>query len=474
MCESMRKIYILIIIACASVYASAQEKYSVVLERSKALSPYEAIYELMDYQYWKPELPAVYYELGNLCYSLLPTRDPLHHYTELSTLLYQSRLFYGNCLHFAKEQKLPGWQYSEIANGQKKIEYETLEAYVRPRLKDVERQKIACDSIYHTFCRMSDRYNRCLTLFNTFLGAYTREKTAHLQLQPEEREMLMTLQREADSLETDIRAFKQALALQPISGYNPVFRKEEIALYRLDGLTYTDFLQNNIALWDYSKWVSRFLDTQTEVYERLYADIDREYRQLSDQIARYEAGQTISGTFDGSLSGRCERLEFHSARVDSIRAMQQTIRHAAAEQLIARSEAPQSIRELQPVLQIAASVYGETPDSALTQIKEHLIRMAQPLSIQHAPTYIHPVTGETIRYTAYPGEQVHCLLPDENGYRCVVSDENGTRVLCLNRELTATRVATQAPNEKPLVYTRIPGNRWVLITDQNLYFDAVQ
>ena len=471
----MKRIFIIISL-CAWVWTctQAQEKYSVVLERTKSLSPYEAIFELMDYQYWKPELPAVYYELGNRCYSLLPTRDPLHHYTELSTLLYQSRLFYGNCLHFAKEQKLPGWQYSEIAEGQKKIEYATLEAYVRPRLKEVERQQIACDSIYHTFCRMSDRYNRCLTLFNTFLGAYTREKTAHLQLQSAEREMLLTLQREADSLETDINAFKQALALQPISGYNPVFRKEEIALYRLDGLTYTDFLQNNIALWDYSRWVSRFLNEQTEVYERLYADIDREYAQLSDQTARYAQGETISGLFDASLSGRCERLELHTPRIDSILAMQQTIRHASAEQLIAQSAAPQSVRELQPLLQIAASVYGEAQDSALTLITAHLIQMAQPLRVQQSPNYIHPVSGETIRYSAYAGEQVHCLLPDENGFRCVLSDENGTRVLLLNREMDAVRVATRAANEKPLVYTRIPGNRWVLITDQNIYIDAVQ
>ena len=471
----MKRIFIIIgLCVCASVYASAQEKYSVVLERSKSLSPYEAIYELMDYQYWKPELAGVYYELGNRCYSLLPTRDPLHHYTELSTLLYQSRLFYGNCLHFAKEQKLPGWQYSEIAEGQKKIEYATLEAYVRPRLKEIERQKEACDSIYHTFCRMSDRYNRCLTLFNTFLGAYTREKTAHLQLQAAEREMLLALQREADSLDTDINAFKQALALQPISGYNPVFRKEEIALYRLDGLTYTDFLQNNIAIWDYSRWVSRFLNEQTEVYERLYADIDREYAQLNNQITRYAAGETISGHFDGSLSGRCERLEYSSPRIDSIRAMQQTIRHASAEQLIAQSAAPQSIRELQPLLQIAASVYGETQDSALTLLTAHLIQMAQPLRVQQSPNYVHPVSGETIRYQAYAGEQVHCLLPDENGFRCVLSDEEGTRVLLLDREMEAIRVATRATNEKPLVYTRIPGNRWVLITDQKIYIDAVQ
>lgn len=471
----MKKIYILIVItAGVCVPTRAQEKYNIVLERNKQLSPYEAIYELMDYQSSRPELAAVYYELGNRCYSLLPTRDPLHHYQELSTLLYQARLFYGNCLHFAKEQKLPGWQYAEIANGQKKIEYEALEAFIRPRMAEIERQKSACDSIYHSFCRLSDRYNHCLTLFTSFLSGYTREKTAHLQLQPEERDIIERLQLAADSLDTDITLFKQALALQPISGYNPVFRKEEIALYRLDGLTYTDFLQNDIAIWDYSRWATRFLNTQTDVYERLYADIEHEYSQLSDQIARYAAGETISGHFDASLSGRCERLELRTPRIDSIRAMQRTIRHAAAEQMIAKSDAPQSIREIQPLLQIAVSVYDEKPDSAQALITAHLIQMAQTLSIQQTPAYQHPVSGETIRFSAAPGEQVHCLLPDENGYRCVVSDANGTRVLMLDRELNPMRVARQAVGEKPLIYTRIPGNRWILITDQNLYVDGVQ
>ena len=91
-----------------------------------------------------------------------------------------------------------------------------------------------------------------------------------------------------------------------------------------------------------------------------------------------------------------------------------------------------------------------------------------------SPQYIHPISGETIRYKAYTGEQVHCLLPDENGFRCVVSDEDGTRVLLLDRELEAIRVQTRATNEKPMVYTRIPGNRWVLITDQNIYIDDLQ
>ena len=449
----------------------AQEKYSVVLAQSKQLSPYEAIYLLMDYQQWKPELPGVYYELGNLTYDLLPTRDPLHHYSELSTLLYRSRLFYGNCLHFARDQKLPGWQYAEIANGQKKIEYEHLEQYIRPRLEEVQRQQIACDSIHHSFVRMTERYNRCRNLFADFLSRYTREKTAHLRLQPEEQQSLLALQQAADSLDTDIAQYQSALTLQAIPGYAPSFRKETIVLYRLDGLTYTDFLQNDIVIWDYSRWVTAFLNEQHAVYDALYTDIRRELKNLRTQVAQYEAGKPIQGRIDASLIGRCNRLELANEQVDSIRAMQQTVLNGLAEQTIAQSAVPKTLREMLPILQVAAERSQATPDSAILRMNEQLIAFAQPLRIQQQPTYTNPVSGDIIRYETMPGEEVFCLLPDERGYRCVLVDEEGaTCVLLLNRELSVQKRPLRKIDEKPLLFSKIPGNNWVLITDKNVYY----
>ena len=468
-----KHILILLFSFSAAVFApaNAQEKYSAVLAQSKQLSPYEAIYLLMDYQQWKPEMPAVYYELGNLTYDLLPTRDPLHHYTELSTLLYRSRLFYGNCLHFANDQKLPGWQFEELANGQKKIEYEQLDKFIRPRLAEVQRQQIACDSIHRSFVRMTERYNRCRTLFADFLSRYTREKTAHLHLQPEEQQTLLALQKAADSLDTDIAQYQGALTLQPIPGYAPTFRKESIVLYRLDGLTYTDFLQNDIVIWDYSRWVSAFLNEQHEVYDVLYTDIERELKNLRVQVAQYEAGKTIQGRIDASLIGRCDRLELATPQVDSVRAMQQTVLNGVAEQTIAQSAAPKTIREMIPLLQVAAERSQATPDSAILKMNDQLIAFAQPLRIQQQPTYTHPISGDIIRYETMPGEEVFCLLPDERGYRCVLIDEEGaTCVRQLTRELGVQRRPLRRPEEKPLLFSKIPGNSWVLITDKNVYY----
>ena len=451
--------------------ARAQEKYNVVLEQAKSLTPYEALYLLMDYQYWHPEFSNIYYQLGNVTYDLLPTRDPLHHYSELSTLLYQSRLFYGNCLHFAKDQKLQGWQFAEIADGQKRIEYTTLEQYISPRLDEIQRRKTACDSIHNTFVRMTERYNRCQALFTGFLTRYTRVKTAHLQLQPAERQMLVTLRQAADSLDADIQAYLQALTLQSIEGYEPVFRKEPIQLYRLDGLSYTDFLQNDIATWDYSKWVTDFLEEQQTVYEQLYSDLEREQTQLEAQLMRYEVGRPISGQVDAALISRCERLELATPQVDSVRAMQERVLNASAWQTMSKTPIPKTISELLPLLQIAAARRKAQPDNATQLINEHLIQTAQLVRSQQQATYTHPVTGDVISYEPMPGETVYCLLPDDAGFRCAVTDASGAAcVLYLNRNMGIIGKPIRQPGEQPLVFTRIPGRLWVFITDKNVYW----
>ena len=431
----MKKSVIIIIFGFLFAFSSkAQEKYSVVLEQAQEMSPYEAIYLLMDYQYWHPEYASIYYHLGNLCYDLIPSRDPLHHYSELNTLLYQSKLFYGNCLHFAQDQKLPGWQYAELANGQKRIEYAALEQFIRPRLEEIKHRQIACDSIHFSFIRMSERYNRCQTLFRQFLDRYTREKSAHLHLQPEERLLLQALRLAADSLDTDIAAYRTALSLQAIPSYSPRFRKEPIALYRLDGLTYTDFLQNDIAIWDYSKWASNFLHEQEHVYEQLYSDLEKENRLLATQISDYRKGKEISGKMDGSLLGRCARLELQSPSVDTIRLMQESVLNAFAQQSIAKSPAPKTIREMTPLLQIAAGRRKAAPDSAIVSMKRTLVEMALPLRTPQ-PAYIDPMNGETITFETLPG-----------------------------------RKPTLQEDEQPLIFTKIPGGVWVLITDKDIYW----
>ena len=364
----------------------AQEKYSVILERVQTLSPYEAIYLLMDYQQDFPYNANIYYQLGNLNYDLLSTRNPLHQYSELRELLYRTRLFYGNCLHFAKDQKLPAAQYPSIPSDGKRLEYEQLERFILPRMEEIQRQQTACDSIHNTFYRMVDCYNRCRQTFTFFLDRYTREKNAHLQLTPQDEELLNDLQKNADLLTGYIRAFENALTLQPIEDYHPHFAMQTIELYRLDGLTASNFLQNDISLWDYGTWVHHFLEVQKNQYERIYREVAQEYEQLARQIAAYTAGQTISGQMDATLPGQCRQLEYSGEQALAIEEMQRVVAIAHDEQTIATTAQPQNIRELMPTLRIVdewkkiqfSDSYKAVTDSARTRMQEHVQRLTAP------------------------------------------------------------------------------------------------
>ncbi len=468
---------------------SAQEKYNVLLERAEQMTPYEAIYLLMAYQQDKPEHANVYYQLGNRCYGLLDGRDALHNYRELSELLYRSKLFYGNCLHFAKDQKLPGWQYAEIANGEKKIEYAALESYIRPRLAEVARRQTACDSIHRSLYRLVEQYNSCQALYSRFLTQYTREKTAHLELTAAQRTELEQLARESAGLKELIDAYLGALALDPINGYDPAFRWQTIELYRLDGLTSSDFMNNDIALWDYSSWVGQFLREQKDVYERLYKDVDSEYEKLTLEVKRYRVGARVTDKTDESIVGRCKRLELTSEKALSLSGMQTIVRLGAIERQLAETKVPKSVRELVPMLQMAKSGQEtmdngqwtgngmkSVADSAMTLIRAHLSRLAGPLAATQQATHISPINGETTTYPVAYGEHVHALLNTTDGWRCVVVDDltNTTRVLDLNYEMAVRTTMVQITNEHPLVFTEMPEGGWMLVTDKNFYFLKAQ
>ena len=480
----MRTRFTIALLAICTI-ATAQEKYSVVLNRTRTLSPYEAIYQLMDYQQLVPQQANIYYQLGNRTYELLPSRNALYHYREYSELLYHANLFYSNCLFFAKDKKqLPKWQYAEIANGDKKVEYSALEAYLRPRLEEVVRRKIACDSIHNSFYRLVEQYNSCQKLFTSFLTLYTREKTAHLQLSSAQRAELEKLASKAALLEPLIQAYLHALDLEPLEGYNPQFRWVPIELYRLDGLTATDFLQNDVALWDYTRWVDHFLREQTDTYEKLYADVDKEYNSLTRILNDYRSGKTIPDLRDETLTGRCRRLELNTPRVQVIGSMQALAQLGIAEQHLAQIENCADLQEIVPLLQLVSRtethrqnvtepMFIPVADSAINLMHAHIIRLAQQLDTLQQPDHTSPVTGEVTSYTPLTEERVHALLPTSHGWRTALVNEqtHEVQVLDLNPSMEEAKLLLQISDEQPLLLLNMPDNHWALITDQQIYRD---
>ena len=77
--------------------------------------------------------------MGDVAYTVLPTKDALHHYDERNELLYKARLFYGNSLHFMGGRVPHGETFPTVTPAGKRLEYEDIERYIRAHLDTISR-----------------------------------------------------------------------------------------------------------------------------------------------------------------------------------------------------------------------------------------------------------------------------------------------------------------------------------------------
>ena len=295
------------------------ERYADLLTRTEGLPAYEALYHMLAYQRFHPDHAPIYYRMGDVVYDALPTKDALHDYGERAELLYKGRLFYGNCLHFLGGKMPRGESFPTITPAGKKVEYEDVEAYLRARLDTLKRWRVETDTLHDRFYRMVDRYESCRQLFLAFMEKYPSEKLAHLCLTDEDRERLQELNDMTRLLEQDKQLFMQALQASPVPRYSPTFRKADISIYRLDGITSTDFLANDIPLWDYAGWTASFLQVQQTTYHTMMRELLQEHTMLDYGFERFRQNKNVQIESNPLIAFRLERYDYNSPLATFIR-----------------------------------------------------------------------------------------------------------------------------------------------------------
>ena len=325
----------MVLAGCAALWAQtgsvnpSQERYSDLLERTAPMPAYEALYHMMAYQRFHPSQAPVYYRMGDVIYGLLPDKDPLHDYDERAELLYKGRLFYGNCLHFMGGKLPHGETFPTVTPAGKRVEYEDVDAYMRGRLDTLNRWRAETDTLHNRFYRMVDSYELCRQLFLQFMQKYPSEKLAHLCFTQDDLDNLRHLEVLTRQFEQDKRLFTEALQVSPIKHYSPDFRSVSIAMYRLDGVTSTDFLANDIPVWNYGEWTKSFLEVQEKTYLAMFRTIVEEYKMITFAIDRFRTNQIVQLTPDQLLPYLVERYDYQSPVATFIR-----LNHLVAETLL--------------------------------------------------------------------------------------------------------------------------------------------
>lgn len=289
-----------------------QEQFDEQLAAIGQMTQEQALFQLEQYQLQHPQFAGVYYHLGKHSEELLATIHPILNYDYLSRVLYNARVYYGNCIHYAQNSSLKDEDFVGIPTQGKKIAYEDIVRFAREKMNRVKQIKTQVDNLYNNYNRMVERYSVCRRMFTEFCELYPSEKQAHLRLQQQDVALLNQLAMQFDSLRLDIKAFENSLQQYPIEGYHPTFIYNKIQLYRLDGLTQTNFMESAIPLWNYGEFAKQFLTKQSDEYDTYYQAIEHEYRCIDDAIHKVKNGKKQAIKTNKILTNYINKMDYAS------------------------------------------------------------------------------------------------------------------------------------------------------------------
>lgn len=289
-----------------------QEKFEEQLSAISHMTPYQAVYQLEQYQAAHPKFAGVYYHLGKANEEMIGTIHPIMDYELLKRTIYNAKLYYGNCMHYAQNSSLKNEYFVGIPMKGKRIEYEDIIPFVRKKLDENKKTETLVDNLYMAYFAMVQRYGKCRHLFTQFCEQYPSEKQAHLRLEAQDITLLETLKEQFDSLKLDISAFEHALEVYPIEGYNLNIVYNSIRLYRLDGLSHTPFLISPIYLWDYGTYAEQFLAKQNSEFAQYYQAIEKEYQQINEAIHQIRKGNKQTIKCNPILTNYINKMDYES------------------------------------------------------------------------------------------------------------------------------------------------------------------
>lgn len=295
----MRKVLLLTML-CMSVMLMAQPNYKYILQHMSEMSDREVLYRVQEYQSFHPREAHPYYLMGNILYRQYQTEHPLKEYSELQRDLYTARLYYGNCKHYLPEGSFKKELYPETAVAGKATE-QTADMFLQRRIDSIATLQKRVETLYNAYCLLVNRYDSCLQDMTELSSRFAGEKQAQLGMDSVGLALLARLKQRALRLPTDIALYQKALKDYPIAGYQPIFVMRRVDIFRMDGLTTSDFLQSEVLLWDYAEWVDRFLKVQNSEVARLRNDIRLEHLRLQRAIndkAEVKPNNTLLNTID--------------------------------------------------------------------------------------------------------------------------------------------------------------------------------
>jgi hypothetical protein len=234
-------------------------KYKDVFKTVEEKSKEEAYSVLLVYQKQDPFFANTYLQLGMISQFWSKDYDPLTNIKDVEFFIYNTNLYYGLALSKIdqKEVRKNIKYYLNIDRfkGREEVEFEEVRSYIQEQMDANTEYSKNVQIVTRLFNLSIKHYNNCVRIFKEINSNNNKIKDIYLTASARFLENLNELESSFDSTIYYLQNYQTAIKSYPIKSYNQKYKLLPIETYRLHGLTGSDFLNDEIPIWNYGVWV---------------------------------------------------------------------------------------------------------------------------------------------------------------------------------------------------------------------------
>ncbi len=318
-------ISVLLVFANTSNAQTAPLKYKDIFSTVINESEDKAYEMLSTYQKQDPYNANAYYQLGIIAQQWAKKYDPLTDYENLYYFTYHASLYYSLCKKYLDEKESKkNWQYYQQAKaleGAKKTGHEQIMRDVTEKASSIKGFEENINHIRKNYFAAVRNYNQSLALFTQIVEKNAKLKDIYLTANSDLANQIKTIGMNFDSTIFYFDIYKEAIAEFPIKNYKQDYKILPIETYRLEGLTKSNFLKNDINLWNFRTWSDDVISVIDNDISKLRFDIDEESKKIDSMINLVNLTKDYSANLDNyvlnkDLTYRIGRFDFQPLILD--------------------------------------------------------------------------------------------------------------------------------------------------------------
>ncbi|MDR1583496.1 MAG: hypothetical protein LBS55_09625 [Prevotellaceae bacterium] len=241
--------------------AYGQQDYKVIYEAIKNMKDYEAFQTLFNYQAATTSKDYAnangYYQLGLISQKMMRQYDPFLQADNVAQCISNAKTYLSLAKYYldAKEVKKNEAYYQAVTAPRT---LENIKKDIETRTADVLEYKKYFDQNQDYLIKGIHRYNACIETFGKINAQNSRLNDLYFLADNGLKKNLKDLQANFDSTLYYLDKLKHSLEEHSMGDYKISYSLLPVPVYRLHGLTSSNFLAKNVTLWDFKSWVDSF------------------------------------------------------------------------------------------------------------------------------------------------------------------------------------------------------------------------